>query len=186
MLLISLSKLWLVVVAFACHYLTSMNRVLTCFFHQIYLASGIHVEGFFHVYQGRVLPRGGYPLEWVLCAREIPTSVAFPPVAIPTQVWVPETNTPSRRDCCQLVPGQFRLHDLLSFSVSWYLQDVVRGLRILGACLCDGMLGNAWSNNQPNFGCLVSNNIWIVLVCRGTVANGNSCPLLLWSLAAHC
>ena len=107
-------------------------------------------------------------------------------VAIPTQVWVPETNTPSWWDCCQLLPGQVQLKNLLSLDVSWDLQDTVWGSKILGACLSDGMLGNAWSNNQPNFGCLTSNNILIVLVPRGTVANGNACPLLLCNFAAHC
>ena len=79
----------------------------------------------------------------------------------------------------RLVPGQVWLHDLLSSTVSWDLLDFVRGLRILGSCLCDGILGNAWSNSQPNFGCLVSNNNWIVLVCCGTIGNGNACTLLL-------
>ena len=163
-----------------------MARVLTWFFRLISWASGIHVEVFFPVYQGRVFPRGQYPLGWVLCTWEIPTSVGCFPVAIPTQVQVPETNTSSWRECCQLASRKVLLHDLLSFAVSWDLQDVVRGSRILGACICDGMLGNAWSNNQPNFGCLDSNNIWIVLVSCGTVANGNACPFILCDLAAHC
>ena len=186
MMLRSLSKIWLVVVSFACHYLASMARFQTCFFHQISWASGIHMEVFFTVYHVRVLPCGRYPLGWVLCTWEISTSVGFFPVAIPSQVWVPETNTPSWRYCCQLVPGKVRLHNLLSSAVSWYILDVVRGVRILGACLCDGMLGNAWSNSQPNFGCLVSNNIWIVLDRCGTVANGNACPFILCALSAHC
>ena len=83
----------------------------------------------------------------------------FIPVAIPSQVRVPETNTPSWQDCCQLVTGQVQLHDLIKFDVSLDLQDVVWGSRIMGACLCDGLLGNAWSNNQPILGCLASNNI---------------------------
>ena len=136
MMLRSLSKLWLVVVAFACHYLAIMARVLTCFFRQTSWYSGIQVEGFFPVYRGRVLHRGWYPLGWVLCTWEIPTSVGFPPVAIPTQVRVPETNTPSWRDCYYLLTGQFRLKDLLLFAIYWDLLDVVQGLRILGACLC--------------------------------------------------
>ena len=69
-----------------------MARVLTWFFRQISWASSIHVKGFFPVYQVRVLPRGQYPLGWVLCTWEIPTSVGCFPVAIPTQVRVPETN----------------------------------------------------------------------------------------------
>ena len=50
------------------------------------------MEVFFPVYQGRVFPRGQYPLGWVLCTWEIPTSVGYFPVAIPTQVRVQETN----------------------------------------------------------------------------------------------
>ena len=54
-----------------------MARVLTLFFRQISWASGIHWEGFFPIYRGRVLPRGQYPLGWVSCTWEIPTSVSF-------------------------------------------------------------------------------------------------------------
>ena len=158
-----------------------MSRVLTCFFFQI-------------SWRGRFLSRlsgkGSSSWSW-------PTWVGFVhvgntylcrffPVAIPTQVPVPETITPSWRDCCQIVPGQVWLHELLSFTVSWDLQDVVQGSRIPGACLCDGMLGYAWSNNHPIFGCLASNNIWIGLARRGTVSNENACPFILCTLAAHC
>ena len=62
----------------------------------------------------------------------------------------------------------------------------MRVSRIPGACLCDGMLGNAWSNNQPNFGCLAYNIILIYLARRGTVADENACPFILCDLAAHC
>ena len=50
------------------------------------------MEGFFPVYRGKVLPRGQYLLGWVSFTWKIPTSVGFLPVAIPTQVRVPETN----------------------------------------------------------------------------------------------
>ena len=50
------------------------------------------MEGLFPVYRGRVLPRGQYPLGWVSCTWEILSSVGFFPVAIPTEVRVPETN----------------------------------------------------------------------------------------------
>ena len=70
-----------------------MARVLTCFFRQISWAYGIHVEGLFPVYRGKVLPRDDYPLGWVSCTWEIPTSVSFYSVAIHTQFRVPETNS---------------------------------------------------------------------------------------------
>ena len=69
-----------------------MARVLTCFFRQISWASGIHVEGFFPVYQGRVLPRGRYPLGWVFVHVRNTYLGGFFPVAIPTQVRATETN----------------------------------------------------------------------------------------------
>ena len=81
----------------------ALDRLL---FRHISWAYGIHVEGFSSCLSGK------YSSTWL-----IPTGVGkvyvrnaylgrFSPVAIPTQVQVPETNTPSWRDCCQLVPGQ--------------------------------------------------------------------------------
>ena len=49
-------------------------------------------KAYLPVYRGRVLLRARYPCGWVLCTWEILTSVGFLPMAIPTQVWVPETN----------------------------------------------------------------------------------------------
>ena len=70
-----------------------MARVLTCFFRQISWSSGIHVEGFFSVYQGRVFPRGRYPLGWVFLHVGNTYLGRFSPEAIPTEVRVPETNS---------------------------------------------------------------------------------------------
>ena len=78
---------------FAYHYLASMARVLTCFARQISSVSGIHMEGFFPVYGGKVLPRGKYPLGWVFLYGGNTYLGRFIPLAIPTQVQVPETNS---------------------------------------------------------------------------------------------
>ena len=107
-------------------------------------------------------------------------------MAIPFLVIVSETKTISWWDCCQILPGKIRLHELPSFDFSLDLLDDVQASRIPAACLCDGILGYAWSNNLPNFGCPDSNNIGINLACSGTVANENACPLLLCALDARC
>ena len=69
-----------------------MARVMTCFFRQISWASRIHLECFFPVNRGKVIPRDQYQLGWVLCTLEIPNLVGLYPMAILTQVRVPETH----------------------------------------------------------------------------------------------
>ena len=81
------------------------------------------MEGFFPVYRGKVLPRGQYLLGWVLCTWEIPTLVSFSPLAIPTQVRVPETN--------RGVEFRFVFHIDTGMGVDTDLQVVLRGDSIL-------------------------------------------------------
>ena len=130
------------------------------------------VEGLFPVantYLGGFGARGKYLLRYV--------SSQWP--------YLLRTNTPSWRDCCQLLPEKVRLQKLPSFAVYWDIQDNVQVSRIPAAYLCDGMMGNAWSNNQPNFGCLASNNIRVGLARRGTLANENACPALWLHIVNH-
>ena len=82
--------------------------------------------------------------------------------------------------------GNFDCTDCPNLTSLENFQDEVQVSIIMGACLCSERRGNAWSNTQPNSGCLASNNIGIDLVCHVNVANRHACPSILRASAAHC